>query len=43
MAENLTLGRPEIAIVAIEGAAPILIVRLTLTVEYLVDDPLASA
>ena len=36
------LGPPEIGTLAIEGAAPILTARLTLTVEYLVSDPLAA-
>ena len=43
LAENLRLGAPETGMLAIEGAAPILTARLIATVEYLVDDPLASA
>ena len=42
LVENLRLGPPEVGIVAIEGAAPILTARLTLTVEYLASDPLAA-
>ena len=42
LAENLRLGPPETGTLAIEGAAPILTARLTLTVEYLVSDPLAA-
>jgi hypothetical protein len=40
LAENLTLGPPEVATLAIESAAPILAARLVVTVEYLVSDPL---
>jgi hypothetical protein len=43
LAENLRLGAPETGTLAIEGAAPTLTARLIGTVEYLVDDPLASA
>ncbi len=42
LAENLHLGPPEIGILAIEAAAPILTARLILTVEYLVSDPHAA-
>lgn len=42
LSENLRLGAPEIEILAIEGAVPILTARLILTVEYLVSDPLAA-
>jgi hypothetical protein len=42
LVESLVLGAPEIATLAIEGAAPILTARLSLTVEYLVSDPLAA-
>jgi hypothetical protein len=42
LAENLTLGPPEVATLAIEGAAPILAARLVLTVEYLVSDTPAA-
>ena len=36
LAENLVVGAPEIGVLAIEGAAPILTARLAVTVEYLV-------
>jgi hypothetical protein len=42
LAENLRLGAPDVGALAIEGAVPILTARLNLTVEYLVDDPLAA-
>jgi hypothetical protein len=42
LAENLTLGAPETSVLAIEGAAPILTARVTVTIEYLVSDPLAA-
>jgi hypothetical protein len=42
LAENLYLSAPEISVLAIEGAAPILTSRLTVTIEYLVSDPLAA-
>ncbi|MGD9509241.1 MAG: acyl-CoA transferase [Geminicoccaceae bacterium] len=42
LAENLRLGPPETGTLAIDGAAPILTARLTLTVEYLASDPLAA-
>ena len=42
LAENLTWGAPETSVLAIEGAAPILTARLTVTIEYLVSDPLAD-
>jgi hypothetical protein len=42
LADNLYLSAPEISVLAIEGAAPILTARLTVTVEYLVSDPLAA-
>jgi len=42
LAENLTPSAPETGALAIEGAAPILTVRLVVTVEYLVSDPLAA-
>jgi hypothetical protein len=41
LAENLYLSAPETSALAIEGAAPILSARITVTVEYLVSDPLA--
>ena len=34
LAENLTWSAPEIAVLAIEGAAPILTARMTVTIEY---------
>ena len=40
-AENLTWSAPETSVLAIEGAAPILTARITVTIEYLVSDPLA--
>ena len=40
--ENLTWSAPETSVLAIEGAAPILTARITVTVEYLVSDPLAA-
>ena len=42
LAENLTWSAPETTVLAIEGAAPILTARLTVTIEYLVSDPLAA-
>ena len=42
LAENLYLSAPEISVLAIEGAAPILTARITVTIEYLVSDPLAA-
>jgi hypothetical protein len=42
LAENLYLSAPETSVLAIEGAAPILTARLTVTIEYLVSDPLAA-
>lgn len=42
LAENLTWSAPETSVLAIEGAAPILAARLTVTIEYLVSDPLAA-
>jgi len=41
LAENLFCSAPETSVLAIEGAAPILTARITLTIEYLVGDPLA--
>jgi hypothetical protein len=43
LADHLRLGAPATSMLAIEGAAPILAVRLNVIVEYLVDDPLGSA
>lgn len=40
-AENLHWSAPETSVLVIEGAAPILTARLTVTIEYLVSDPLA--
>ena len=42
LAENLFWSAPETSVLAIEGAAPILTARLTVTIEYLVGDPLAA-
>jgi len=43
LAENLTWSAPEIAVLAIEGAAPVLTARMTVTIEYLANDPLQGA
>jgi hypothetical protein len=42
LAKNLTWSAPETSVMAIEGAAPILTARITVTIEYLVSDPLAA-
>ena len=42
LAEYLTWSAPETSVLAIEGAAPILTARVTVTIEYLVSDPLAA-
>jgi hypothetical protein len=42
LAENLYWSAPETSVLAIEGAAPILTARITVTIEYLVGDPLAA-
>ncbi|MBX3517458.1 MAG: acyl-CoA transferase [Rhodospirillales bacterium] len=42
LAENLTWSAPETSVLAIDGAAPILTARITVTIEYLVSDPLAA-
>lgn len=42
LAETLRCSAPEVSVLAIEGAAPILAARLTVTIEYLVSDPLAA-
>ena len=42
LAENLVWSAPETSVLAIEGAAPILTARITVTIEYLVSDPLAA-
>jgi hypothetical protein len=41
LAENLTWSAPEISVLAIEGAAPILAARVIVNLEYLTADPLA--
>jgi hypothetical protein len=41
LAENLTWSAPEISVLAIESAAPILCARIIVTLEYLTADPLA--
>ncbi len=40
LAENLYWSAPEVSVLTIEGAAPILAARITVTIEYLVSDPL---
>ena len=42
LAENLFWSAPETSVLAIEGAAPILTARITVTIEYLVSNPLAA-
>jgi len=42
LAEALRCSAPEVSVLAIEGAAPILAARLTVTIEYLVSDPLTA-
>ena len=42
LAENMFWSAPETSVLAIEGAAPILTARITVTIEYLVSDPLAA-
>jgi hypothetical protein len=42
LAENLFWSAPETSVLAIEGAAPILAARITVTIEYLVSDPLVA-
>jgi len=42
LAENFSWSAPETSVLAIEGAAPILTARITVTIEYLVSDPLAA-
>ena len=42
LAENLFWSAPETSMLAIEGAAPILTARVTVTLEYLVGDPLTG-
>jgi hypothetical protein len=41
LVENLFWSAPEISVLAIEGAAPILSTRVIVTLEYLTADPLA--
>jgi hypothetical protein len=41
LVENLFWSAPEISVLAIEGAAPILCARVIVTLEYLTADPLA--
>ena len=41
LVENLFWSAPEISVLAIEGAAPILTARVIVTLEYLTADPLA--
>lgn len=41
LVENLTWSAPEISVLAIEGAAPILAARIIVTLGYLTADPLA--
>lgn len=40
LAENLYWSAPEVSVLTIEGAAPILAARITVTIEYLVSDSL---
>ena len=42
LTENLFWSAPETSVLAIEGAAPILTARITVTIEYLVSDPLTQ-
>ncbi|MBK8211708.1 MAG: acyl-CoA transferase [Rhodospirillales bacterium] len=42
LAENLFWSAPETSVLAIEAAAPVLTARITVTIEYLVSDPLAA-
>jgi hypothetical protein len=42
LAENLVVTAPEIGVLPIEGAAPVLTARLSVIVDYLVSDPLAG-
>ena len=41
LVENLFWSAPEISVLAIEGAVPILAARVIVTLEYLTADPLA--
>ncbi|MFN4204692.1 MAG: acyl-CoA transferase [Tabrizicola sp.] len=42
LAETLVPSAPEIGVLAIEGAVPLLTARIVITAEYLVSDPLAG-
>ena len=42
LVENLFLGAPTIESLVIEGGAPILVARITVTIEYLTSDPLTA-
>ncbi len=42
LAESLSCSAPEVSVLAIEGAAPILAARLTVSIEYQVTDPLVA-
>jgi hypothetical protein len=42
LVENLFLGAPTIESLVIEGGAPILMARITVTIEYLTSDPLTA-
>ena len=42
LAENLFWSAPETSMLANEGAAPVLTARITVTIEYLVSDPLSA-
>lgn len=41
LAEHLFWSAPETSVLAIEGAAPVLTARISVTIEYLVSDPLS--
>ena len=43
LTENLYWSAPETSVLATEGAAPVLTARITVTIEYLVSDPLVAA
>lgn len=42
LAENLFWSAPETSMLAIEGGAPVFTARITVTIEYLVSDPLSA-
>lgn len=42
LAENLFWSAPEIGVLAIEGAVPVLTARIIVIIEYLVSDPLTA-